>query len=310
MEHDVHPERPRPVESKPPKQRPGWLEPVLCIAVPALIGNIAFSIALALPLAQTLWFAVLAAGLSLRSLQISHGAANSRTSDWDDRLPILVALIVAISSSLLAWKIAQVFASIGIASLAFALGGLFWGTSKARDRAGSFAILLFSFPWTDPTAGFIGFPWREILAQGAAIVAGPLVGSASVQGTTLSAESMKLALTSDVGGFWQAQMFLLCAAGLSVGSGWSALRRVAWFIGAALLAAATYFGFIVSYFVASVVAAGVLPTTRGNAIEIAWWIGAFGILWWFARERRKTSAESKKTVVRQEPMFSEDIKSS
>jgi hypothetical protein len=310
MEHDIHPERPRPVEPKPPRQRPGWLDPVLCVAAPALVGNIVFASLLDLPLSQTLWFAVISAALSLRSVQLNSGRSESGPSDWDNRLPILIALIVAISSFTLAWKFAQVFASLGIASLAFALGGLRWGAAKARAHAGAFAILLFAFPWTDPSAGFLGFPWRESLAQIGVIASGPLVGSASAQGTTLSVDSVRLGLTSDVGGFWQAQLFLLCAAGFPVGSKWSLLRRVAWFAGAALLAAAAYFGFVVSCFVATVVAAGVLPQARGNAIEIAWWVGAFGILWWMAREPRKTSVETKRSVVRQEPMFSEDARRS
>ena len=308
MEHDIHPERPRPVEPRAPKVRPPWLDPLLCVVLPALAANVILSVLRGLPWIETIWFAAGASGLAVWSLRLEKGGLPAENPQSEERFPILIALIIALSCFALAWNAAIVFASIGIAALAFAFGGLCWGAAAARSRLGSFAFLLFAFPWIDPAAGLVGFPWRGILVNGAALAARPLVGVVTAQGTTLGAESMKLALTSDVGGFWQAQFFLLCALGLVVGSAWTPARRAAWLGLSALLAAAAYFGFVASYFIVGVLAAGRVAPFWGAALEIAWWLAAFGILCWLARDRSRKAAEEKKNAdERRESMFPEDV---
>ena len=309
MENDIHPERPRPVEPEAPKTRPPWLDPLLCIVLPALGANILFSALIGLRIIDTIWFGIFASGLAAWSLHLQPADPGPRTPDAENRLPILIALILALAGFALAWKIAIVFASVGIAASAFAVSSLFRGVEASRSRVWSFAILLFAFPWTDPAACLLGFSWRDFLSAAAAALARPLVGAVTVQGTTLGAESMKLALSSDVGGFWQAQFFLLCALGLAIGSDWKAPRVAAWLGIAALAAATAYLGFVASFFVVSVLAAGSLAPVWATALEISWWLAAFGMLAWLAWKMRSGEGareSAKKAAERRESMFPDD----
>lgn len=312
METDLHPERPRPVEPEAPQVRPPWLDPLVCIVLPALGANVSFSVLTGLRIIDTIWFGIFAAGLAAWSLVLTQRTPGVEPQDSENRLPILVALIVSLACFALAWKMAILFVSVGIAAFAFAISSLLGGVNASRSRVGSFAILLFAFPWTDPSSGMLGFPWREFLSASAAALARPLVGVVTVQGTTLGAESMKLALPSDVGGFWQAQFFLLCALGLAVGSGWKSSRIAAWLGIAALSAAAAYIGFVTSLFMLSVLAAGNLAPVWVTALEIGWWLAVFGMLAWLASKMRAGEdprQSMKKTVEREESMFPDDVSS-
>lgn len=309
MDHDIHPERPRPVEAKPPRSRPTWVEPALCVGAPVLIANILFSMLLGLPVLETIWFGIFASVLTLWSLRLRTQNPEPRTQESEARNSIVVALILSLICFGLAWKFAICFVSFGIAALVFALSSLERGAGAVRPRLGPYAILLFAFPWTDPTVSLIGFPWRNFVAASAAAAAKPLVGAVSVQGTTIGAESMKLALAWDVGGLWQVQFFLLCALGLVIGSDWKPVRYAIW-IGLTLLSAlAAYIGFVASLFVASVLVAGGVTQAWGNALELGWWAAAFGVVLWFAgrlRSKRRHEA-ARKAAERSEAMFPEDL---
>ena len=309
MENDIHPERPRPVEPGPQRARSPWLDPVVIAVLPGLGANVSFSILLGFPLIDTIWFGAAASGLAAWSLHLQTPYSVPRTPDPENRLPILVALIIAFACFGLAWKAAAVFASAGIAALAFAIGSLCLGVEAARSRAWSFAFLLFAFPWTDPSANLLGYPWRDFLATASGAIARPLIGAVTVQGTTLGADSIKIAIPPEGGGLWQAQFFLLCALGLAAGSGWKTSRLALWFCIAALSAGAAFLGFVTSFVVASVLAAAGLTPVWAGVLEIGWWMAAFGALAWLSWKWRvgpSSHDPAKKTSQRMESMFPED----
>jgi hypothetical protein len=267
-----------------------------------------FSILLGFPLIDTIWFGAAASGLAVWSLHRESGRP-AVEHEWENRLPILVALIVAFTCFALAWNFAVVFVSIGIAALAIAISSLCSGVETTRSRAWSFVFLLFAFPWADPEANLLGYPWRDLLAAVSGAVARPLIGVVTVQGTTLGADSIKVAIPPGAAGLWQMQFFLLCALGLSIGSNWKITRRLLWLGVAALCAGASYLGFTASFFVASVIAAEGLTPVWAGVLQIGWWAAAFGALSWLSlkgRPGRTAGDSSKKTSQRIESMFPED----
>jgi hypothetical protein len=281
--------------------------PFLCTVVPALAACVVLSLILRLRIVDTIWFGAFASGLAAWSLHRADPDSAARNQAGEDRLPIIIALALAAGCFALSLNVTILFASIGIAATSFAIGALVWGVNAARSRFWSFALLLFAFPWTDQTAGLFSFPWRKALAVAAAAIAKPLVGAVSLQGTTLGAEAIKVALPSDAGGLWQAQFFLLCALGLVAGSGWPALRRVGWLALAALFGAGAYLGFIITFFMSVLNTREPAPGWSA-AIQIGWWLIAFAALSWIAwrLRSRETGLPLGRKVNRSEAMFPED----
>jgi len=309
MEQDIHPERPRPVEPKPPRHRPAWLEPAGALVLPAIAANATFSVLLNFAISETIWFGVAASALAVWSLRLENPQSTIHNPKSENRLPILAALIGAFTCFLLALKIAVVFAAVGIAALAFAIRSLSAGVEASRRGAWSFAFLLFAFPWADPEANLLSYPWRDLLAGISAAVSRPLVGVVTAQGTTLGAESIKIALTPPAAGLWQMQFFVLCALGLSIGSGWKTPRRLLWLGVSAVAAIAACLGFAISFLVISVLAAEVLTPAWSGVLQIGWWAALFGLLCWLSlrgRCARAAGGSSKKISQRVEAMFPDD----
>jgi hypothetical protein len=310
MEQDLHPERPRPVTKSRTASRVKARSVALCIGLPvAAVDAFAVSV-LGLPLFDTVAFGVCAVALATYGILQEDGAP--RLTEGGAKILWIVAAIMACALFLwLSSAVAAGFAALAAVALATGVCAAYWGIGACRNWASSLALLAFAVPWLDPESTYLSHPWRSILAQIVGAVAGLVAGPVQIQGTSVSAGSIKLALASDVGGFWQIQIFLLTALGLAMSSNWGPARRLLWLGAALILGALAYTAFLVSFFIIHVLAAGNLPAIAGIGIELFWWAAAFLALMRAAKPRESATAVTDPSGNdRSETMFPDEVKTS
>ena len=277
---------------------------ILLVGAPVLAVDASLSLILSLPLFDTMLFGACAAGLVVWNLKKRMESAPAAPIQ---RNSVLIGASLAVSALCFfaAIQLALVFGALAAVALVFAVTSLSFGTRLTRTWVRPLGILFFAVPWVQPTATLLSFPWRALLSNVVATAVKPLVNSVAAQGTSIAADSVKVALAWDAGGFWQIQFFLLASIGLIVGSGWRPVQFAIWFSISLIAAVTAYTGFLVTFLVANLLVKENISQATGMLIELGWWGAAFAGLWFIARWRLKPKTSGHQAVRKPGPRAEE-----